>query len=181
MDHFHDPDRQKTFCLRPAKRIVSEWARSAPFLLLNYRDTRRFMGQNAKRITTNNNHNRNKDTWMDDIKAAGIAPFLITLESDVSASMEFEREQYWIEYYLALGASLTNIAHGPRAAHVEVETDYITAYDASVLLSLKMGRKVQPGYIHKLRDVRYVSINHTMKLYHKGDVEQATIRQRRAS
>ena len=56
MDHFHDPDRQKTFCLRPAKRIVSEWARNAPFLLLNYRDTRRFMGQNANGIATNNTY-----------------------------------------------------------------------------------------------------------------------------
>jgi hypothetical protein len=42
-------------------------------------------------------------------------------------------------------------------------TDYISASDAAQLLSAKLGRRVRPGYIHKIR---------------REDIEAATIRQR---
>ncbi len=44
---------EKTICLLPGKRIVSDRARNAPLLHFNYRDTRKFMTQNTKGITTN--------------------------------------------------------------------------------------------------------------------------------
>lgn len=126
-------------------------------------------------------HNEQKDAWMDDIKAAGIAPFLITLETDVDVSMENERERYWIEYYLALGAPLTNIAHGPCAS-VEVSTDYISAHDAAQILSAKHHRPVRPDYISKMAASRKHSIRiarfRDRLMYHRADIEAATIRQR---
>ncbi len=60
-------------------------------------------------------------------------------------------------------------------------TDYISASDAATILTAKMGRQIRPGYIHKLREVRSVSINRTTKLSHKADIEATTIRERRAS
>lgn len=60
-------------------------------------------------------------------------------------------------------------------------TDYISASDAAMILSQKMGRQVQPGYVHKLRKVRFVKINSTTKLYHRADIEAATIRERKVS
>jgi excisionase family DNA binding protein len=59
--------------------------------------------------------NKEKNTWMEDIKAAGIVPTLTILEPDVSVDMIYEREKYWIQHYQALGASLTNIIHGKPA------------------------------------------------------------------
>jgi len=57
--------------------------------------------------------------------------------------------------------------------------DYITAHDAAGILSQKMGRPIQPGYIHKLNNVRSVKLNNTSKLYHKADIEAAIIRPRK--
>jgi hypothetical protein len=57
-------------------------------------------------------------------------------------------------------------------------TDCISASDAAQLLSAKLGRRVRPGYIHKIRNVRFIPINRTTKLYHRADIEAATIRQR---
>lgn len=58
--------------------------------------------------------------------------------------------------------------------------DYITARHAAHLLSLKHGRPIRPGYVHKLKDVRFVKLDATTKLYHKDDIQQVTIRQRGA-
>jgi len=57
-------------------------------------------------------------------------------------------------------------------------TDYITAQDAAALLSTKLGRPIRPGYIHKLKNVRFQRINRTSKLYHRADIESCTIKQK---
>ena len=49
-----EPDSQRNVCLAARKRIMSDQVRNVPLLHLDYRDTRMVMGQNAKRITTNN-------------------------------------------------------------------------------------------------------------------------------
>ena len=59
-------------------------------------------------------------------------------------------------------------------------TDYITAHDAAEILSAKHGRRIRPGYIHKLKHVRFHVLNATTKLYHKADIEACVIRQRGA-
>jgi len=56
--------------------------------------------------------------------------------------------------------------------------DYITAHDAAEILSAKMGRPIRPGYVHKLKRVRFHVLNQTSKLYHRGDIEACVIRQR---
>jgi len=56
--------------------------------------------------------------------------------------------------------------------------DYITAKHAAHLLSVKHGRPIRPGYIHKLQKVRFVKLDNTSKLYHKDDIEAANIRHR---
>ena len=58
--------------------------------------------------------------------------------------------------------------------------DYITASDAALILSLRMKRTIKPGYVHKIRDVRFVKLNATTKLYHRSDIQQVTIRQKGA-
>ena len=57
-----------------------------------------------------NPHSSRISAWMDEIKVAGIVPTLAVLESDVGEDLIFEREKYWIRYYLDLGASLLNVA-----------------------------------------------------------------------
>ena len=50
---FCDPDREENDLFAAWKGIVSDWARNAPLLHLNYRDTRTVMIQNAHGIATN--------------------------------------------------------------------------------------------------------------------------------
>lgn len=58
----------------------------------------------------NNPHaNGEKNTWMDDIKGAGLLPTLLILEADVEEVILYERERYWIAHYLKLDAPLTNM------------------------------------------------------------------------
>jgi hypothetical protein len=57
-------------------------------------------------------------------------------------------------------------------------SDYITAAHAAHLLSLKLGRPIDPHYIHRLKNVRWYRLNRTTKLYHRVDVQAAHIRQR---
>ena len=59
-------------------------------------------------------------------------------------------------------------------------TDYISAHDAAQILSIKLCRQVKPGYIHKIRNVRFVRLNRTTKLYLRSDIEAASIRTRKA-
>lgn len=56
--------------------------------------------------------------------------------------------------------------------------DYITARHAAHILSLKHGRPIKPGYVHKLQKVRFVRLDNTSKLYHKDDIESIHIRKR---
>jgi hypothetical protein len=52
-DRLHNPDRQENVLFAAWKRIVSGYARNAPFLPLNYRDARTVMIQNANGIKSN--------------------------------------------------------------------------------------------------------------------------------
>ena len=53
-DRFCDLDGQENVLFAARKSIVSDRARNAPLLHLNYRDTRMVMSQNANGIATNN-------------------------------------------------------------------------------------------------------------------------------
>ncbi len=52
-DRLCSPATQENDLFAARKRIVSDRARNAPLLHFNYRDTRKFMAQNTKGITTN--------------------------------------------------------------------------------------------------------------------------------
>ena len=52
-DRFCDPDRQEKDLFAARKGFVSDWAKNAPLLHLNYSDTRTVMSQNAHGIATN--------------------------------------------------------------------------------------------------------------------------------
>jgi hypothetical protein len=52
-DRLHDLDRRENGWFAATKRIVSGWARNAPFLPLHSRDARTVMIQNANRIKSN--------------------------------------------------------------------------------------------------------------------------------
>jgi hypothetical protein len=63
-------------------------------------------------------------------------------------------------------------------------TDYIAAGDAALLLTAKMGRPISPKYIRKLANrkklpsVRVEQMGNRL-LYHRGDIEASTIRERK--
>ena len=60
--------------------------------------------------------------------------------------------------------------------------DYCTAHDAAQILSIKLDRPVRPDYISKMAASRKHSIRIARFgdriMYHRADVEAATIRQR---
>lgn len=63
-------------------------------------------------------------------------------------------------------------------------TDYISARDASLLLTAKMGRPIPSKYIRKLANRKKLPSVRTEQmgnrlLYHRGDVEASTIRERK--
>jgi len=58
-------------------------------------------------------------------------------------------------------------------------SDFVTASQAATILSSKMGHRIDPSYIHKLKDIRFVKLNNTSKLYNKYDIENVVIRQKR--
>lgn len=60
--------------------------------------------------------------------------------------------------------------------------DYISAHDAAQMLSLKMGRPVQPKYIRTLakskrQPVRTQRFSNRL-LYFRADIEQASVKQK---
>lgn len=59
--------------------------------------------------------------------------------------------------------------------------DYITAKDAACLLSEKLGRRIDPSYVRKLKNMRRVLINATQYLYNRHDIMQVQIRQKKRS
>ncbi len=59
-----------------------------------------------------------KNTWMDEIKNAGLLPALTIIEADVDAADIFEREEYWIRYYREKGEPLTNASIPTRPLEV---------------------------------------------------------------
>jgi hypothetical protein len=131
--------------------------------------------------------NKNKDEWMEGMKKAGLIPTLTILESGLTKSAAREKEQYWIQHYLSLGAPLTNIHHGNNEpAYKEVDLglqDYISASEASAILSRKMGRMVPPQYIHSLakskkQPVRTRPVSGHL-LYNREDIEAAIVKQKR--
>lgn len=61
---------------------------------------------------------------------------------------------------------------------IEPLTSYISAGDAAALLSKKLGRRIDPDYIKKLKNIRSVKVNERCRLYNKHDIEAATIKRR---
>jgi len=61
---------------------------------------------------------------------------------------------------------------------IERLEDYISAKDAADILSKKLGRKIDPDYIRRVKNIRFVKVNATTKLYHKGDIQASSIRKR---
>jgi lambda repressor-like predicted transcriptional regulator len=59
-------------------------------------------------------YNGEKNSWMEEIKELGMLPTLITLEDDVDKGIIFDRENYWIQHYLAQGAPLVNVTLPPK-------------------------------------------------------------------
>ena len=57
-----------------------------------------------------------KDTWLEDLKAAGLIPALVILESNIDEDVRYIREEHWIRHYRQLGMPLVNIApmHDPE-------------------------------------------------------------------
>lgn len=55
---------------------------------------------------------------------------------------------------------------------------YIPASEAADLLSKKLGRRIDPDYIRKIKGVQFVRINSTSKLYSKDDILATNIRKR---
>ena len=56
--------------------------------------------------------------------------------------------------------------------------DYISAKDAADILSKKLGRKIDPDYIRRVKNVRFRKVNATTKLYHQQDIEACIIRKK---
>lgn len=119
--------------------------------------------------------------WIEDIKSVGMIPTFTILERCVNNANIHERERHWIEYYLALGAKLTNIHYVPPSVTFNTPDhfDYIPAQEAAHMLSLKTGRTIDPCRINKLRNIRHIKINKTTHWYHKGDIEAYKIGTRR--
>jgi excisionase family DNA binding protein len=59
-----------------------------------------------------------KDEWMNDLKSVGVIPTLAILESDIPDFLIYERQKYWIQYYLSQGAPLLNIPHALASMEV---------------------------------------------------------------
>lgn len=101
--------------------------------------------------------NNVKNAWMQEIKQAGIVPTLSILEADVDEAIIYEREKYWIEHYLTLGAPLTNIIHGhvQRKRLEEKDTYTLRELIENLPYSLReFGRKhdISEVTIARLRD-----------------------------
>lgn len=56
--------------------------------------------------------------------------------------------------------------------------DYISAGDAAALLSKKLGRRIDPDYIRKLKNVRSHAVSSRAKLYHREDILACTVKQK---
>jgi len=56
--------------------------------------------------------------------------------------------------------------------------DYITAAHAAHILSLNLGRRIDPDYVRKIKGVQFYTLNRTSKLYLRSDIEAAFIRQK---
>ncbi len=57
-------------------------------------------------------------------------------------------------------------------------TDGITAHDMAQMVRLKQGRRIAPDSLQKRKAVRYGKLKKTATLYHIGDSEAVTIKQR---
>jgi hypothetical protein len=61
---------------------------------------------------------------------------------------------------------------------IEPLTSYISASEAADLLSKKLGRRIRPDYIRKLKGVRTHKVNATSKLYHRDDILAANVKKK---
>jgi hypothetical protein len=56
----------------------------------------------------NNNGNKIKTAWINELKSLGLSPVLVVLEENLKEPECFAREAYWITHYIELGAPLTS-------------------------------------------------------------------------
>ncbi len=62
-----------------------------------------------------NDGNKTKLAWISELDQLGISPIIRPLEHVKDRKETLEREQYWIHYFLSLGAPLSNIMGNPSA------------------------------------------------------------------
>lgn len=63
-----------------------------------------------------NDGNKTKIAWISELDRLGISPIIRPLEQIKGRKETLEREQYWIQHFLSLGAPLTNIMGNPSAS-----------------------------------------------------------------
>jgi len=136
-----------------------------------------------------------KDAWLAELKAAGILPELLIIESNIEDSSSWNREKHWIEYYLAQGSQLTNVMHGNTAnrkpAKKEHEQpllkgkrnieDWINAKKAAQILTEQNGRKVTEQYVRTKGDEGKLTtwqIDARTKLYSRKEIEAYQVKPR---
>lgn len=56
--------------------------------------------------------------------------------------------------------------------------DYISAGDAATLLGKKLGRRIDPDYIRKIKGIRSHTIHDRSRLYHRDDILVSNVRQK---
>jgi hypothetical protein len=56
--------------------------------------------------------------------------------------------------------------------------DYISSVEAASILSEKLGRRIDPDYVRKIKGVRSHKANGKCYLYHRDDIENCIIRRR---
>lgn len=59
-----------------------------------------------------------KRKWINELNRLGLSPIMQTIETVRTLADAFEREGYWIQYYLSAGARLVNIRPPYSAGHM---------------------------------------------------------------
>jgi GIY-YIG catalytic domain len=105
-------------------------------------------------------NNTDKAAWFSDLAQAGLLPILEIIESDLTFREALSREKYWIEYYLNLGAPLTNYVarfHSKRnhieSVEIPVEWEAVAELLRSRGWYLDMVRKYKTAYAYAKRRV----------------------------
>jgi hypothetical protein len=59
--------------------------------------------------------------------------------------------------------------------------DYISAGDSARLLGKKLGRRIDPDYIRKIKGVRFHPVHGRSRLYHRDDILASNVKQKAKS